>query len=275
MDELAMSKTELRIETRDSAIRVLTLDGPATRNSIGRPQYEALSAAIADAGSDPDIRAIVLQGEGGFFSSGGNIVALRESRRQSLEQVTLNTDALGAMILAVRSCPKPVIAAVEGGAAGLGVALALSCDMVVAAAEAAFTVAYVKVGLTPDGGTLHFLREALPRQLVSEMSMLGRPVSAERLHAAGAVNQIVASGDVLEAALDLAGACAAGAPNAIGVIKVQLEEAPRQTLAAQIDIESRGINAARYGDEAGEGLAAFLAKRRPRFAGKKSGGGTS
>ncbi|PHP65247.1 enoyl-CoA hydratase [Zhengella mangrovi] len=272
MNEIAMSKTELRIETRDGAIRVLTLDGPTTRNSIGRAQYEALSAALMDAGSDPDIRAVVLQGAGGFFSSGGNVAALQESRRQSLAQVSRNTDALGAMILAVRSCPKPVIAAVEGGAAGLGVALALSCDMVVAAAGAAFTVAYVKVGLTPDGGTLHFLREALPRQIVSEMAMLGRPLPAERLLAAGAINRIAEAGGALDAALDLAGICATGAPNAISVIKAQIEEAPRQGLAAQIDIESRGINAARYGEEAGEGLAAFLEKRRPRF-GKTSGGG--
>jgi 2-(1,2-epoxy-1,2-dihydrophenyl)acetyl-CoA isomerase len=265
MTDTPTGTTIIRADTPVPGIRLLTLDGPATRNSIGRVQYEALRDAVREAGSDRAVRTVVLRGEGGFFCSGGNVAALQESRRQSPAQVARNTDALAAMILSIRACPKPVIAAVEGGAAGLGVALALSCDMVVAAAGAAFTVAYVKIGLTPDGGTVHFLREALPRQLVSELCMLGRPVLSERLHAAGAINRIAAAGETLDAAMELAAACAAGPAGAIGVIKAQIEEAPGKGLAAQIEIESRGINAARYGDEAGEGLAAFLDKRRPRF----------
>jgi 2-(1,2-epoxy-1,2-dihydrophenyl)acetyl-CoA isomerase len=272
MTDTPTNATVIRADTPSPGIRLLTLDGPATRNSIGRVQYEALRDAVREAGSDRTVRAIVLHGTGGFFSSGGNVAALQESRRQSPAQVARNTDALAAMILSIRSCPRPVIAAVEGGAAGLGVALALSCDMVVAAAGAAFTVAYVKIGLTPDGGTLHFLREALPRQLVSELCMLGRPVSAERLYAVGAVNRIAPAGGALDAAMELAAACAAGPAGAIGTIKAQVEEAPRLGLSAQIEVESRGINAARYSDEAGEGLAAFLEKRRPRFPNGDTGG---
>ena len=265
MTDTPTSTTIVHVDTPAPGVRLLTLDGPATRNSIGRVQYEQLRDAIREAAGDRTVRAVVLRGEGGFFCSGGNVAALRESRRQSSAQVARNTDALAAMILSIRACPKPVIAAVEGGAAGLGVAPPLSCDMVVAAAQAAFTVAYVKIGLTPDGGTLHFLREALPRQLVSEVCMLGQPISAERLHAAGAINRIAPAGGALDAAMELAAACAVGPAGAIGAIKTQVEEAPRMGLAAQIEIESRGINTARYGAEAGEGLAALLEKRRPRF----------
>ncbi len=265
MTDTPTNTTIVHVDTPAPGVRLLALDGPATRNSIGRVQYEQLRDAIREAAGDRTVRAVVLRGEGGFFCSGGNVAALQESRGQSPAQVARNTDALATMILSIRACPKPVIAAVEGGAAGLGVALALSCDMVVAAAEAAFTVAYVKIGLTPDGGTLHFLREALPRQLVSEVCMLGRPVSAERLHAAGAINLIAPAGGALDAAMELAAACVAGPAGAIGAIKAQVEEAPRVGLAAQIEIESRDINTARYGAEAGEGLAAFLEKRRPRF----------
>ncbi|WP_127104487.1 oxepin-CoA hydrolase, alternative type [Pararhodobacter zhoushanensis] len=259
------STTEIRIETR-GAVRILTMDGPSSRNSISRPQYEALTAAVIDAGKDRAVRAIVLTGAQGFFSSGGNVAALQESRQLPLSEVSRNTDALAAMILAIRACPTPLIAAVEGGAAGLGVAVALSCDMVTASAGAKFTVAYVKIGLTPDGGTTHFLREALPRQLASELCMLGRPVSAERLHAAGVVNVVADAGGALSAALELAEALAAGASAAIETIKSQLASAPQNALAQQVDIEGRGINAARYGREAGEGLAAFLEKRRPDFS---------
>jgi 2-(1,2-epoxy-1,2-dihydrophenyl)acetyl-CoA isomerase len=257
--------TENRSELTEGGILVLTLDGPKTRNAIGRDQYEALRCAFVDAGRDPAVRAIVLTGAGGFFSSGGNVAALKEGRSLPLSEVMRNTDVLGAMILAVRNCPHPVIGAVEGGAAGLGLSLALSCDMLVAGASAKFTAAYVRIGLTPDGGATHFLREALPRQLVSEMCMLGRPVTADRLQAAGVVNQLAQDGTVLDAALDLAAACAAGPTEAMATIKAEIEAAPGNGLAAQLDLEARGINCARYGDEAGEGLAAFVEKRPPNF----------
>lgn len=264
---MAEKETEVRSETLDGNIRLVTLDGPATRNSIGRTQYEALRAIIVDAGNDPKIRAVVLQGAGGFFSSGGNVSALRESRNQPLSEVSRNTDSLAAMILAIRACPTPVIAAIEGGAAGLGVSLALACDMVVASTSARFTAAYVKIGLTPDGGATYFLSDCLPRQLVSELCMLGRPVSAERLHAAGAVNSLAEQGSVLEAALELARACAVGASEAISVIKSEIAQASVNGLAEQIELEGRNINNARYGEEAAEGLQAFLEKRKPVFPG--------
>lgn len=261
-----MSATTLRAEDRPGGIRLLTLDGPARRNAIGLAQYEALRAAVTDAGHDPRIRAIVLTGAGGFFCAGGDIAALRDSRDQAPSQVARNTDALGAMILAIRACRVPVLAAVEGGAAGLGLSLALACDMIVASRTASFTAAHVRIGLTPDGGATHFLAEALPRQLVSEMCMLGRPLGAERLHAAGAVNALADEGGALDAALALAGRIAAGASGAIAVIKTEIAAAARNGLAAQLDLEARHINAARFGDEAGEGLRAFLDKRPPRFA---------
>ncbi|AQZ53026.1 oxepin-CoA hydrolase, alternative type [Martelella mediterranea] len=259
------NETAVRSEIIDGNIRLVTLDGPRTRNSIGRAQYEALRAIIVDAGNDAAIRAVVLTGAGGFFSSGGNVGALQESRSQNLSEVSRNTDALAAMILAIRNCPTPVIAAVEGGAAGLGVSLALACDMVVASNAARFTVAYVKIGLTPDGGATHFLTDSLPRQLVSELCMLGRPVSAARLHAAGAVNTLCEDGHAIEAALDLARACATGAREAIAVIKTEIASARENQLAEQIDLEGRNINKARYGREAAEGLQAFLEKRKPDF----------
>tara|TARA_R110000868_G_scaffold411283_2_gene702776 strand:+ start:52785 stop:53600 length:816 start_codon:yes stop_codon:yes gene_type:complete len=258
--------TEIRSEEARPGILQITLDGAATRNSIGRDQYDALRAALVDAGTRTDLRAVVLTGAGGFFSSGGNVSALKQGRALPLSEVMKNTDSLGAMILALRNCPLPVIGAVEGGAAGLGLALALSCDMLVASETAKFTAAYVKIGLTPDGGTTHFLREALPRQLVSEMCLLGRPMPATRLHQAGTINTLAPEGGSLEAAMELAIDCARGPRTAMGAIKAEIEAAPLNGLAAQLDLEARGINAARYGDEAGEGLAAFLEKRAPNFS---------
>lgn len=246
-------------------VLVITLDGAVTKNSIGPAVYEELQTHVVNAGNDPAIGAFVLTGANGFFSSGGNINALRQSASGTLARATTNTDKLNAMIRSIVECPKPVIAAVEGGAAGAGISLVLACDMIVASAGAALTAAYVRVGLSPDGGATHFLRSALPRQLVAELCMLGRPISAERLAQFGVVNLITEKGDALRAATDIAKQLASGPPQAIGRIKHLINSAPENDLATHLDLEARGINLARFSDEAAEGLSAFLEKRTPRF----------
>ncbi|MCC5969301.1 MAG: enoyl-CoA hydratase/isomerase family protein [Pararhodobacter sp.] len=262
-----MSETTLT-QTREGAVLVLTLDGATTRNSISPPVYRQVQAAVIDAAGDSTVRAIVLTGANGFFSSGGNIHSLKASAQKSMAEVTANTDALNVMIKALRDCPKPVVAAIEGGAAGAGASLALACDMIVAARDAKLVVAYVKVGLSPDGGVTHFLARSLPRQLVAEMCMLGTPVGAERLHALGVVNALCAPGAAQAEALALAGQLAAGPAQAIAGIKALIEAAPEAELATHLDREAEGINRARYGTEASEGLAAFLEKRKPDFSSK-------
>jgi enoyl-CoA hydratase/carnithine racemase len=259
---------ETRIHDDGAApVRRITLDGPATRNSISAPAYRAIQAAVIDAGNDPSVRALLIAGAGGFFSSGGNVARLKASAEGTLSEATANTDALGAMIKAVRACPVPVVAAVEGGAAGAGLSLMLACDIVVAAAGAKFTVAYVKIGLTPDGGVTHFLSAALPRQLVTELCLLGRPILAERLAQAGVVNLLAAPGDALDEAETLVARLAEGPREAMARIKAEIAAAPGNDLAAQLDLEAEGINTARFGPEAREGLAAFLEKRKPEFGG--------
>ncbi len=261
-----MTETTLRQE-RHGAVLLLTLDGPATRNSVSPPVYRQMQAALIDAAGDDGVRAIVLTGANGFFSSGGNINALKASAGKTPAEVVPNTDLLNAMIKAVRDCPKPVVAAMEGGAAGAGASLALACDMIVAARDAALVVAYVKVGLSPDGGVTHFLSRGLPRQLVAEMCLLGAPVGAERLHALGVVNLVTEPGAALDGALALAARLAAGPAQSMARIKALIEAAPETTLATHLDREAAGINRARFGAEAREGLAAFLEKRKPDFSG--------
>lgn len=262
-----MTETTLTQERRGPVL-ILTLDGATTRNSISAPLYRQVQEAVIGAGQDASVRAIVLAGANGFFSSGGNINALKASAEKTLAEVTVNTDLLNVMIKALRDCPKPVVAAVEGGAAGAGASLVLACDMIVAAQDAKFTVAYVKVGLTPDGGVTHFLAQSLPRQLVAEMCLLGTPVGAERLHALGLINTLCEPGAALEGALALAGRLAAGPVQAMAYIKGLIESAPAADLATHLDREAAGINRARFGVEAREGLAAFLEKRKPDFVSK-------
>lgn len=265
-------ETELHTELSGD-ILILSLDGAATRNSISPPVYKALQTEIINAGADDGVRAIILTGMHGFFSSGGNIANLRKSASSTMADVSVNTDALNSMVLAIRNCPTPVICAVEGGAAGAGLSLVLACDMIIAAQDAMFTAAYVKVGLAPDGGITHFLSESLPRLMVTEMCLLGRPVTADRLQALGVVSALAPTGAVLAAATNLATALANGATGAIATIKSEIAAAPHNDLATQLVLEARGINTARFGPEAAEGLAAFLEKRRPDFRKAAKGGG--
>ena len=246
-------------------VLLLTLDGPKSRNAIGPPIYAALQGHIIDAAENPDIRAIVLHGANGFFCSGGDVNNLKRSATLPMREVTKNTDALNAMIMAIRNCPKPLVASVEGGAAGAGFSLALACDLVVAAEGAKFIVAYVKIGLTPDGGVTHFLASSLPRQLVSEMCLMGTPVLAGELHRHGVVNRVTATGEALSTAMELATRLAAGPQLAMAKIKSLIGAAASNDLATHLEEEARGINQARFTDEGREGTTAFLEKRKPQF----------
>lgn len=261
---MSNSSTRVVSEQRGNVL-LLTLDGVETRNAIGPDVYPVLQAHIVNAETDPEIGAIVLTGANGFFSSGGNVNALKASGASTLAAATGNTDKLNALILSIAQSSMPIIAAVEGGAAGAGFSLCLACDMIVAGEDARFTAAYVRVGLSPDGGATHFLTRALPRQLVNEICMLGRPVPALRLHAAGLINSCYPAGRALEASLDLASEIAAGPPNAMRNIKEIVRIAGSSDLPAQLAIEARAINRARFGEEAAEGLSAFIEKRKANF----------
>jgi len=261
-----MTKVSDVLLSYNGGVLTLTLDGPESRNAIGPDVYCKIKDAVVNAGNSVETRAIVITGAGGFFSSGGNINALKDSAKGSLSTVTSNTDKLNAMIRAIVDCPTPVVAAVEGGAAGAGVALALSCDFVVAANDAKFSAAYVRVGLSPDGGTTYFLRRTMPRQLVNELCILGRPITALRLSEFGVVNELAEAEQVMDVAVSLAEQIASGPSLAIQSIKKLINAAEHNELCTHLWQEADSINRARFSAEAAEGLQAFLDKRKPDFS---------
>ncbi len=161
----------------------------------------------------------------------------------------------------------PVIAAVEGGAAGAGLSIALACDLIVATEGAKFIAAYVKAGLVPDGGLTSSLSRLIPRPLAMEMCLLAKPVSAERMAAAGAVNLVVAPGEADRQAHVLADTIAKGPRMAQGVIRSLVASAYEQREADQLAAERDAMARAQGGAEAAEGISAFLEKRKPDFSG--------
>jgi enoyl-CoA hydratase/carnithine racemase len=259
-----MSDDTLRT-SREGRVLTLTLNDPATRNSLSTQMYVGGRAEILNAAGDDDVGAIIITGAEGNFCSGGNITRLRESIEASPADRRIGVDALHGWIKAIRDCPKPIIAAVEGAAAGAGCSLALACDLIVSADTARFVVAYVKIGLNPDGGSTAFFNRGLPPQLVAELCFFGDPIGAERLHQLGVVNKLTAPGSALDEATAWATRLANGPSAAISRAKALISAARHNSFEAQLDMEADLITQARDHPEAAEGLNAFLEKRKPDF----------
>jgi enoyl-CoA hydratase/carnithine racemase len=251
---------------REGAVQVLSLNNPAARNALTPEVYAALPAALSQAQRDPDVGAVVLTGVGGTFCAGGDLRRLAQRRMMTPPERRVGIEGLHNLIRAIRDCGKPVIAAVEGSAAGAGLSIALACDMLVAARNASFSVAYVKVGLSPDGGATAFLSGVLSRQLMTELCLTGKPVTGERMHALGVVNRLAEQGSALTEAIAMAQTLATGPARASARIKALCRHAGENTLEAQLDLEAQYMTESLGDDESAEGIAAFFEKRSADFS---------
>ena len=256
--------SELKTARQGSTL-VLTLSDPATRNTLSEQLVSAGIEALNVAEADDEVRSVVLHGDGTNFCAGGNLQGLAARREAGVEAQVQVMEQLHQFIEAIRVFPKPVIAAVEGAAAGAGFSLALACDLVVAAEDARFILSHASIGLTPDGGATWHLAQSLPRQLAQQWMWLAEPASARQLHAHGLVNQVTDSGGALAEALHLAERLAAMAPNALAAGKELLQQAQTATLTQQLESERNQFVEALFHPNAGEGLHAFFDKRTPRF----------
>ena len=254
----------LDVAQQDASL-ILTISNPGVRNALSPDIYPALEAALARAATDSTIASVIITGADGFFSAGGDLRRLLANRSEPPSVQASSIDRLHAMISAVIACPKPVIAAVECAAAGAGYSLALACDLIVAAQDAKFVMAYVNVGLSPDGGGSWQVLAALPRRLAMEQLLTGAPLLASRLYEVGAINQICAAGTALEHALALASKIGALSPHAVSAAKKLAQDAGSRTLKDHMNFEKDSFVECLHGPEAGEAINAFLAKRAPRF----------
>jgi enoyl-CoA hydratase/carnithine racemase len=244
---------------------VLTISNPTLRNALGPEIYTAGIEALNAAESNPEIRSVIITGEGAHFCAGGNLQRLLTNREQPKEVQAQSIDGLHTWMEAIHTFPKPVIAAVEGAAAGAGFSLVLMCDLVVAARDSIFVMAYSSIALSPDGGGSWNLSQTLPRQLAAELMLLGERISAERLHDLGSVNRLVESGTALTQALDLAERINARAPNAMQSIKELINDAPTQSLHVHLTQERDHFVKNLHHANAGVGISAFLNKEKPIY----------
>ena len=244
---------------------ILTLSDPSLRNALGPEMYAAGIEALNVAETNPEIRSVIITGEGANFCAGGNLNRLLGNREKPPEVQAQSIEGLHSWIEAIRTFPKPIIAAVEGAAAGAGFSLVLMCDMIVAARDSVFVMAYSSIGLSADGGGSWSLAHALPRQLASELLMLGERIGAERLQELGIVNRVVDSGSAFEQALHLAERINARAPNAMSSVKELLNDAGTHNLTTHLAQERDHFVKNLHHPNAGIGIAAFLNKDKPVY----------
>ncbi len=256
--------SELLSERRGTTL-LLTISDPATRNTLSAQTISACIEALGVAETKAEVRCVVLRGADANFCAGGNLHGLAERRRAGPPAQTEMLELLHHFIEALRAFPKPVIACVEGAAAGAGFSLALACGLLVAAEDARFTLSYARVGLSPDGGATWHLAQALPRSLAQQLIWLAEPVSARELQRWGLVNSVSANGQALGEALRLAERLAEMAPNAIASGKELLQRAPRESFNAQLAAERDHFVANLFDANGAEGLQAFFDKRAARF----------
>ena len=250
---------------REGAALLLTISDPATRNTLSAQVLSAGIEALGVAESDDQVAAVILRGSGAHFCAGGNVQGLAERREAGRAAQKQMLERLHQLVEALRVFPKPVIAAVEGAAAGAGFALALNCDLIVAAEDATFTMSYGRLGLSPDAGATWNLVQALPRPMAQRMIWLAEPMQAPALHAMGIVGWLAPTGQASAEALKVAERLAAMAPNALASGKELVQQAASRTVHQQLAAERDHFIDNLFHPNGAEGLQAFFEKRAPRF----------
>jgi enoyl-CoA hydratase/carnithine racemase len=242
LDEVPDMPSELQTERRGSTL-VLTMSEPATRNLLSGQLFSAGVEALIVAESDPAVRCVVLQGDGGHFCAGLAPAASTERPVDDAAMEMQRVEQFHLFIDALRACPKPVLAAVEGVAAGAGFAVALACDLLVAAEDARFSVSTGASDRSPDGGCGWHLTQALPRPLALQVIWLADPVGARQLLAHGLVNLVCDRGTALAETCALADRLATCSPNMLSRTKALAGQAARATLAEQLALERDQLRA--------------------------------
>ena len=253
------------VETqRDGGVMTITLNRPDVLNAFDQAMQDGFRAALKEA-RHPEVRAVVLTGAGRGFCVGQDLKEFREGPGDIAERLraTYNRN-----VTALRSLEKPVIAAVNGPAAGAGLALAAACDIRVAADSATFVPAFINIGLIPDTGASFFLARLLGYGRAFEWLCTGKRLTAADAHAWGFVLEVVEAGKLTQRAGALAAELGALPTRAIGMTKRLLDGAAMSTLEEQLELEAQLQAAAAASDDFAEGVAAFLEKRDPRFTGR-------
>ena len=252
------------------AVAVISLDRPEVLNSFDDELGRATLAAVDRAAADDEVRCIVITGAGRAFSAGEDLGALVEGYERGEPPPLGDTlrDRYNPLIRSIRGAPKPVVAAINGVAAGAGASIALACDFRIASEKAKLILAFIKVGLVPDSGGLWFLTKMVGAAKAWELGATGDPVSADEALRLGLVTKVVPADDFEHEWRNYSSALAQGPTRAFALTKQLVNSATERSLDEQLTFEIDAQSAAGQSEDHLEGVNAFLAKRPPKFQGR-------
>jgi 2-(1,2-epoxy-1,2-dihydrophenyl)acetyl-CoA isomerase len=263
---MAYETIELRI---DAAVAEITLNRPERLNAWNDRLGDELREAILGDASDPAVRSVLITGAGRGFSSGADVKEMLErgSSGQQADVGTLLRERYHPIIKGIREIPKPVVAAVNGPAVGIGCSLALACDLIWAAESAVFGLAFVNIGLVPDGGSTFLVPVAAGKARALEMALLGDPIPAAQALEWGLINRVVPDGELLDQGRALARRLASGPTRSYANSKRALNNSLMRIMDEQLDLEAEIQGEMTGSADFLEGISAFVEKREPRFTG--------
>jgi 2-(1,2-epoxy-1,2-dihydrophenyl)acetyl-CoA isomerase len=256
------------LERRDGVL-LLTLNRPEVLNSFNAKMAEEVQKALAEAAADSTVRAVLVTGNGRAFSAGQDLAeVMPHEGRPAPDLGDIVRRQYNPIIRAIRTLEKPVVAAVNGVAAGAGANLAFACDIVVASEDAVFIQSFGKIGLIPDSGGTFILPRIVGLQRASALTMLGEKLPAARAKEWGLVHDVVPGGVLLDTSFDLAKRLAAMPTRGLGLAKRAFNAAFANDLDAQLALEEELQGEAGRTADYNEGVSAFIEKRPPRFQGR-------
>jgi 2-(1,2-epoxy-1,2-dihydrophenyl)acetyl-CoA isomerase len=264
---MAFETIDLRI---DDGVAEITLNRPERLNAWNEQLGEELRTAVLEDAADPAVRSVLVTGAGRGFSSGADVKDMVErsaARGEAPPVDDLLRERYHPIIKGIRELPKPVLAAVNGPAVGIGCSLALACDLIWAAHSAYFGLAFVNIGLVPDGGSTFLVPSAVGKARALEMALLGERVSAEQALSWGLINRVVADDELMSEARGLARRLAAGPTRSYAQSKRALNNSALRIMDEQLELEAEIQGEMVKSGDFIEGVTAFVQKRDPQFKG--------
>jgi 2-(1,2-epoxy-1,2-dihydrophenyl)acetyl-CoA isomerase len=258
------------IQDREGAVVRVTLNRPHVLNSLDLAMMDALAPLLDQLAGDETVRAVILTGAGAHFMAGGDLRFFKENflTLEGEARKAVFRELIGRLhqgIVTIARMEKPVIAQVQGSAAGAGLSLMLACDLAIASADSRFTAAYEKIGTTPDGGLTFALPRLVGARKAMEIAMLGETLNAEEALALGLVNKVVPPEALAEETLKIAQRLAAGAARSSAGCKRLIRASFEHDLETQLALERESFAECTLTPDFEEGITAFTEKRTPRF----------
>ena len=264
-----MSHLEVSI---NGGIATLTMNRPEARNALSMDMRSELCTTLHDVEIDASVRCVVLKGAGDHFMAGGDVKGMGETIKKSADEIKkefmLRIHDLHPIMFAMRRMAKPIIASCTGAAAGAGVSMALACDLVIAAEDAFFTLAYCKIGTSPDGSSSFHLPRAVGIKRAMEIALLGDRFSAQTAKDIGMINFVVPNDELESETQKLATRLATGPTHVYGATKALFYRSLESEFESQLQAEAEYFSDCASRPDFKEGVTAFIEKREPRFTGK-------